>query len=87
MATEVVGEVTALIAMAKPRPRRTTPLPLSNGRDQRMRSSTASITVSMGASSSTWPVVCSRPSRMRFLRRNSTGSSFSARAIMSMWPS
>ena len=28
MATDVVGEITALMAMAKPRPRRTVPVPL-----------------------------------------------------------
>ena len=53
IATEVVGVVTALMAMAKPRPRRTTPVPLSNGCDQFMRSSTASITFSTAASLST----------------------------------
>ena len=86
MATEVVGEITALMAMPKPRPRRMTPVPrLSNGFDQSMRSSTLSITFSTGASFRIWPVACWPPSRMRFLRRNSTGSIFSARAIMSVW--
>ncbi len=31
------------------------------------------------------PVACGRPSRRMFLRRNSSGSSLSARAIMSVW--
>ena len=41
MATDVVGVVTALMAMPKPRPRRITPVPRSNGCDQFMRSRTA----------------------------------------------
>ena len=85
IATDVVGVITALIEMPKPRPRFTTPAPLSNGFDQFIRSSTWSITFSTAASLMIVPVACGRPSRSRFLRRNSTGSSFSARAIMSVW--
>ena len=44
MATDVVGDVTALMAMAMPRPRLTGPLPLSNGCDQLIRSRTLSST-------------------------------------------
>jgi hypothetical protein len=33
----VVGEITALIAMAKPRPRLTVPVPLSNGLDHSLQ--------------------------------------------------
>ena len=61
MATEVVGEITALIAMAKPRPRLMVGrLPRSNGCDQFIRSSTLSITFSTGASLRTVPVACGR---------------------------
>ncbi len=88
MATEVVGEITALLAMAKPRPRLMWLVPLlSNGFDHSIRSSTLSITFSTGWSFRIWPVACARPSTARFFRRNSTGSIFSARAIMSVWPS
>jgi hypothetical protein len=85
MATEVVGVITALIAMPRPRPRRTTPVPLSNGCDHFIRSTSMSSTFSVAASFRIMPVGCGRPSRSRFLRRNSTGSIFSARAIMSVW--
>ena len=37
IATEVVGEITALMAMASPRPRRTVPLPRSKGSPQIIR--------------------------------------------------
>ncbi len=89
MATEVVGEITALMAMAKPRPRLMWLLPpRSNGFDHSIRSSTLSITFSIGdvlQDLRRWRA--GRPSRTRFFRRNSTGSIFSARAIMSVWPS
>ena len=88
MATDVVGEITALMAMPKPRPRLTVAgAAWSNGCDQFIRSSSLSITFSIAASFRIWPVACGRPSRSRFFRRNSTGSILSARAIMSVWPS
>ena len=57
-ATDVVGEVTALMAMATPRPRRTVPLPLSSGGDEFIRSRALSSTDSRGASSISRPVAC-----------------------------
>ena len=75
MATEVVGEITALMAMreaaaafddARAAVER---LPTS-----RIRSATWSSTASSGASLRMVPVACGRPLRSTFLRRNSTGS-------------
>ncbi len=74
IATEAVGEIAALSAMARPRPRLIVPLPRSNGAFQRSRSATWSRIASSGASLRMVPVACGRPSRSMFLRRNSTGS-------------
>ena len=52
---------------------------------QFMRSARRSSTASMAASFMAVPVAWARPSRRMLLRRNSTGSSLSARAIMSVW--
>ncbi len=49
LATEVVGEITALIAIATPRPRRSVPRPRSSGFFQFSRSATRSSRVSSGA--------------------------------------
>ena len=76
IATDVVGATTALMAMPKPRPRRMTPVPRSNGCDHANRSKTVSSTLSNGASLMGWPVAWTPPSRSRFFRRNSAGSSF-----------
>ena len=85
IATDVVGEIEALKPMATPRPRRTVPLPRSNGAVQFMRVATASSTSAMAASFIAVPLACGRPSRRMFLRRNSTGSMPSSRAIRSVW--
>ena len=85
IATEVVGEIEALKPMAMPRPRRIVPLPRSNGAFQFMRTARRSSTASIAASFIRVPVACGRPSRKMFLRRNSTGSMPSSRAIMSVW--
>ncbi len=66
-ATDVVGAIEALKPIATPRPRRTTPLPRSNGADQLMRAASVSSTRSIAASRIGVPVACGRPSR-RMLR-------------------
>ena len=85
IATEVVGATHALKPIASPRPRRTGPAPRSNGCAQSISASMRSSTLPSAASCMTVPVACGRPSRSRFCRRNASGSSFSARAIMSVW--
>ena len=49
-ATDVVGAIDALKPMATPRPRRTTPVPRSNGADQFRRAASVSSTRSIAAS-------------------------------------
>ena len=85
IATDVVGATEALKPIAMPRPRRLTPLPRSNGALQFIFAASVSSTRSIAASRITVPLEWVRPSRRMFLRRNSTGSMPSARAIRSVW--
>src|SRR3981081_20290 len=48
LATEVVGEITALMATASPRPRRMVPVPRSNGLPPIIRAAACSSTLSTG---------------------------------------
>ena len=81
---DVVGDTQALKPMAIPRPFLTVPVPRSNGLPHSIRTEILSRTFSRAASFITVPVACGRPSRSRFLRRNSIGSMPSSRAIRSV---
>ena len=85
MATDVVGAITALMAIARPRPRLIGPLPRSIGFDQFSRAVIRSRMASSGASTTGVPVACGTPLRRMFFLRNATGSILSARATMSVW--
>ena len=74
IASEVVGETHALNPIAMPRPFSLCPLPRSKGCPPSRSEAVRSRTFSIAASRITVPVACGRPSRRRFLRRNSTGS-------------
>ena len=84
IAIDVVGAIEALKPTAIPRPRRMVPVPRSKGFDHSRRSASFSSTPEISASRILVPVACGRPSRRMFLRRNSSGSIPSPRAIMSV---